>query len=143
MNVEGILKTKGAGVVTIERGQQLNHVAKVLTEKRIGAVVIVDETDHVCGVLSERDIVRALSQEGAGALHQAVSVFMTAEVITCQPRDTIDHLMSLMTGRRIRHLPVLDGGKLVGIVSIGDVVKWRIAETESEAASLREYIATG
>ena len=143
MNVEGILKTKGAGVVTIERGQQVNHVAKVLTEKRIGAVVIVDEADRVCGVLSERDIVRALASEGAAALHQAVSVFMTADVITCSPRDSMDHLMSLMTGRRIRHLPVLDDGQLVGIVSIGDVVKWRIAETESEAASLREYIATG
>jgi len=143
MNVEGILKTKGAGVVTIERGQQVNHVAKVLTEKRIGAVVVVDEADRVCGVLSERDIVRALANEGPAALHQAVSVFMTADVITCGPRDSMDQLMSLMTGRRIRHLPVLDGGKLIGIVSIGDVVKWRIAETESEAASLREYIATG
>ena len=143
MNVEGILKTKGAGVVTIERGQQVNHVAKVLTEKRIGAVVIVDEADRVCGVLSERDIVRALAKEGPSALHQAVAAFMTADVITCGLRDSIDQLMSLMTGRRVRHLPVLDDGKLVGIVSIGDVVKWRIAETESEAASLREYIATG
>jgi len=143
MNVEGILKTKGAGVVTIERGQQVNHVAKVLTEKRIGAVVVVDEADRVCGVLSERDIVRALANEGPSALHQSVSVFMTPDVITCGPRDSMDQLMSLMTGRRIRHLPVLDNGKLIGIVSIGDVVKWRIAETESEAASLREYIATG
>lgn len=143
MNVEGILKTKGAGVVTIEQGQQVNHVAKVLTEKRIGAVVVVDETNRVCGVLSERDIVRALASEGSAALHQSVSVFMTSDVITCGPRDSMDQLMSLMTGRRVRHLPVLDDGKLVGIISIGDVVKWRIAETESEAASLREYIATG
>ena len=143
MNVEGILKTKGAGVVTIEEGKQIHEIARVLHEKRIGAAVVVDSADNVCGVLSERDVVRAIAKEGPAALHQSVSSFMTADVITCGLHDTIDQLMNLMTDRRIRHLPVLEEGKLVGIISIGDVVKWRIAETVMEAEALRDYIATG
>ncbi len=143
MNVEGILKTKGTGVITVEKGQQLMDVAAIIREKKIGATVVIDDAGHVCGVLSERDIIYAIAKEGGGALHQSVSAFMTPNVVTCQLHDTIDDLMTMMTDRRIRHIPVVEGGRLSGIISIGDVVKWRIAETEKEAEALREYIATG
>ncbi len=143
MIVESILKTKGSGVYTIGSGRQLGETAKLLTERRIGAVVVTNDDGTVCGVLSERDIVTAIAVEGAGCLSRPVRDFMSSNIVTCKPQDSVNHCMELMTDRRIRHLPVFDGDHLAGIISIGDVVKWRIAETEKEAEALREYIATG
>ena len=143
MHVESILRTKGTAVYTIGDGQQLAEAADMLTKKKIGAVVVLDHAGHVCGVLSERDIVHAIAQKGPAMLTRPVTDFMSTEVVTCSKHDTVDHCMGLMTDRRIRHLPVVEDGHLKGIVSIGDVVKWRIAETEMEANALREYIASG
>lgn len=143
MIVETILKTKGTVVYTVERGSLLSETAQLLAEKRIGAAVVVDECGALCGVLSERDIVQAVAHRGSPALTCPVSDFMSIDVVTCQLHDTVDQLMEIVTDRRIRHLPVVEDGRLCGIVSIGDVVKWRIAETVMEAEALREYIATG
>ena len=143
MHVEVILKTKGSAVYTIKVGLQLEETAKLLMEKRVGAVIVLDDKGSVCGVLSERDIVHAIAQEGSGVLTRPVKDFMTSDVITCRLGDTVDRCMELMTDRRIRHLPVIEEGHLKGIISIGDVVKWRIAETEMEANAMREYIASG
>jgi len=143
MHVESIINNKGSGVYTVRVGQQLSETVKLLTEKRVGAAVVLDDAGGVCGVLSERDVVHALAGEGAVVLTRPVRDFMTSDVVTCQLRDTIDHCMGLMTDRRIRHLPVVESGRLCGIISIGDVVKWRIVETQMEANAMREYIASG
>ena len=143
MIVESILKTKGTAVYTIEKASQLAETAKLLSDKRIGAAVVVDQDGKLCGVLSERDVVQAIARQGTPALSRPAGDFMTVNVVTCQLHDTVDALMELMTDRRIRHLPVVEDGQLRGIISIGDVVKWRIAETVMEAEALREYIATG
>ena len=140
MNVEAILKGKGDDVTTVDTSTKLARAAHLLTEKKIGALVVMDG-DRVRGIVSERDIVRTLSVAGAEALD--MGQVMTQNVITCTREDTLDQLMSLMTGRRFRHLPVVEDDKLIGIVSIGDVVKHRLAETEMEAEQLRLYIATG
>ncbi|MFZ5789313.1 MAG: CBS domain-containing protein [Pseudomonadota bacterium] len=142
MNVETILKTKGRDVVTIGTGATLAQAAKLLGQKSIGAVVVLDDAGAVAGILSERDIVRALAASGAAVLESPVSAVMTRRLFTCTLRDTIDALMALMTRQRIRHLPVLENGQLCGIVSIGDVVKHRLEEIEFEAEALREYVAT-
>jgi CBS domain-containing protein len=142
MNVETILKTKGRDVVTIGTGATLAQAAKLLEQKSIGAVVVLDDAGAVAGILSERDIVRALAASGAPVLEKPVSAVMTRRLYTCTLRDTIDALMALMTRQRIRHLPVLENGQLCGIVSIGDVVKHRLEEIEFEAEALREYVAT-
>jgi CBS domain-containing protein len=142
MNVETILKTKGQDVVTIGTGATLAQAAKLLEQKSIGAVVVLDDAGAVAGILSERDIVRALAASGAPVLEKPVSAVMTRRLYTCTLRDTIDALMALMTRQRIRHLPVLENGQLCGIVSIGDVVKHRLEEIEFEAEALREYVAT-
>ncbi len=143
MNVSGILKEKGSDVLTVAADVTVGEAAKCLTDRKIGAVVVAGAGGGVGGILSERDIVRGVAAHGAGVLSEPVSTLMTAEVITCGAEDTVDQLMDLMTGRRIRHLPVVEGGALCGIISIGDVVKARIAETEAEATALKEYIATG
>jgi CBS domain-containing protein len=142
MIVESLLKTKGTSVYTIERRKQLSETVRLLADKRIGAAVVVDQVGALCGVLSERDVVQAIARQGSPALSRPVSDFMSVEVVTCRLHDTVDALMELMTKRRIRHLPVVEDGAIRGIVSIGDVVKWRIAETVMEAEALREYIAT-
>lgn len=142
MNVEAILKGKGDEVTTIDMSTKVSRAAHLLTEKKIGALVVMDG-GRVRGIISERDIVRTVSLAGAEALDMEVGQVMTQNVITCTREDTLDQLMSLMTGRRFRHLPVVEEDKLIGIVSIGDVVKHRIAETEMEAEQLRLYIATG
>ncbi|MBB5518789.1 CBS domain-containing protein [Amphiplicatus metriothermophilus] len=142
MKVEQILQTKGAAVHSVRDDASVADAVKVLGEKNIGAVVVKDASGGVAGILSERDIVRRLRAEGAEALNKPVSGCMTAEVITCAPEDTIDDLMVKMTERRIRHVPVMRDGALAGIVSIGDVVKRKIEETEREAAALREYISS-
>ena len=143
MNVAGILKVKGSDIITARPSDSIEAVANVLGEKRIGAVLVVDESGKLCGVLSERDIVRGLSESGNGCLQLAAADLMTSDLVTTTPSDTIDSVMALMTERRIRHLPVLDEGQLAGFISIGDIVKSRMDEVEREAAALRDYIATG
>src|SRR5690554_3507139 len=143
MNVAAILKHKGRDVATIPPTLTLVEAARRLTQRRIGALVVVDEDGGIAGILSERDIVRALAEEGTKCLDRPVAETMTREVVTCHESDTLDELMSMMTTRRFRHMPVLAGGDLVGIVSIGDVVKHHVAEIEMEATAMRAYIAHG
>lgn len=137
--VSTVLNTKGRTVVTILPSETVAKAAALLHEKRIGAVVVRDVRGKVAGILSERDIVRAVGQRGADALHLRVEELMTKEVRTCKPGDSIKDLMQTMTLRRHRHVPVCDdGGELVGIVSIGDVVKARLDEQAHEVAVLRD-----
>ncbi|MCF8466008.1 MAG: CBS domain-containing protein [Sneathiella sp.] len=143
MNVAGILKTKGFDVITASPSDSISAVSNILGTKRIGAVLVVDKAGNLRGVLSERDIVRGLSESGDGCLQLKAEDLMTANLVTTTPSETIDNVMALMTEKRIRHLPVLENGKLVGFISIGDVVKSRMDEVEREAAALRDYIATG
>ncbi|MFO1186411.1 MAG: CBS domain-containing protein [Alphaproteobacteria bacterium] len=141
MTVATILKTKGSAVHTMEAGRTLADAAKILSERKVGAVVVVEGKGKIQGILSERDIVLAIAGHGPGALTRSVADYMTTTIVSCVRTDSLEHLMTLMTDRRIRHLPVIESGKLLGIVSIGDVVKRRIADTEFEANSMREYIA--
>ncbi|MEX1146998.1 MAG: CBS domain-containing protein [Sphingomonadales bacterium] len=143
MLVRSILKGKGADVFTVSPDISVIEAVRELNEKRVGAFLVCDKDNAVIGILSERDVVRSLAEKGDSALGGTVGDLMTRDVKTCTPDDTIDHIMSLMTGRRFRHVPVMDQGRLVGIVSIGDVVKHKIAETELEAQSMKDYIATG
>ncbi len=142
MNVEHILSEKGRKVVTIAPHLTLGEAARTLSENRIGAVVVSDPGNPVLGILSERDIVRAVASSGAAALKEPVSQHMTAKVVTCTCRTAINDLMETMTMGKFRHVPVVEDGRLNGIVSIGDIVKHRVAEIESESRALREYIAT-
>jgi CBS domain-containing protein len=141
MNVETILKTKGRDVATIAPGATVAEAVRELGRRGIGALVVSGDGRAVEGILSERDVVRALADSGAALLERKVAEFMTSRVHTCRPEDTIDQLMALMTERRIRHLPVVQDDALCGIVSIGDVVKNRIDEIEFEASSLRSMVA--
>ena len=141
MQVSVLLQTKGPGVVTVRPEATVREVAGVLGEHRIGAVVVSSDGSTIDGVLSERDIVRALAATGADALDAAARDLMTAEVFTCQPDTTVEELMSLMTEQRIRHVPVLVDGSLAGVVSIGDVVKDRISSLEHETKALHDYIS--
>ncbi|GFO82496.1 CBS domain-containing protein [Methyloceanibacter sp.] len=143
MNVAAILKLKGRDVVTASQGTSLLEIAQRLGEHKIGCIVIVDDGGNVTGIVSERDIVRELARIGAPVMEEPVEVCMTKSVMTCREADTIDRLMGEMTAHRFRHMPVVERGRLVGLVSIGDVVRMRIAEAEMEAAAMREYIATG
>ena len=141
MSVEHILREKGREVATISPDQSLADAARILSERRIGAVVVATG-GPVLGILSERDIVRAIARGGADALANPVSSAMTGKVVTCSAKSAINEVMELMTNGKFRHLPVVDNGRLDGIVSIGDIVKHRLAEIESESAALKEYIAT-
>ena len=141
MTVARILKDKGRNVEKVPPDASLAEVAAILAEKRIGAVLVAQGED-IRGIVSERDIVRALAKFDSGALRKRASDCMTSKVITCRPEDTIHDVMQKMTSGRFRHLPVVEAGRLVGIVSIGDVVKLRIEEVEREAEQIREYIAT-
>lgn len=143
MHVTTILKDKGRAVETARPDTKLMDVARKLAAKRIGAVVITDHDGVVAGIVSERDVVRALATGGIESIEWPASRVMTRDVLTCAESDTIDHLMSTMTERRFRHLPVLTDDRLAGIVSIGDVVKHHIAEVEMEATAMRDYITTG
>lgn len=143
MHVASILKVKGQAVETVRVDATLMAAAKRLSSKRIGAVVVTDKSGRIAGIVSERDIVHTLAKEGVVSLDWPVSEIMTREVLTCTNDDTIDELMSRMTARRCRHLPVVSDGALAGIISIGDVVKHHIAEVEMEAMAMRDYIATG
>jgi CBS domain-containing protein len=142
MNVARILKDKGRAVATMTPQSTLMEIVNRLATDKIGAVVICDG-DSVKGIISERDIVRILARQGPQVFDEPAQRFMTKEVVTCVERDSVDRLMEVMTSHRFRHMPVVEGGRLVGIVSIGDVVKQRIALADLEAASMREYIATG
>ena len=141
MTVARMIDDKGRGVVTTSAKATLADIATILSEKRIGAVVVV-EKDVIKGIVSERDIVRAVARHGGAGLAMPASEWMTAKVVTCKPEDTINDVMQKMTSGRFRHLPVVENGKLAGIVSIGDVVKKRIEDVEREADQIREYIAT-
>ena len=141
MNVATILRHKGTAVVTLRPEMTMLEAAQALAEHRIGAAVVVDSDGGISGIVSERDIVRAISKTAAESFKLAIRDVMTAPVKTCLQTDSIDEVMAVMTTRRFRHMPVVEGGRLKGIVSIGDVVKLRIAETELEVAAMREYIA--
>lgn len=143
MNVAAILDQKGRAVITAAPQTSLLEVSKILAREKIGSLVVVDDNKQVVGIASERDIVRIIAEKGPPSLSQPISSCMTEKVITCKEHDTIDTLMSQMTGHRFRHMPVVEGDDLIGIVSIGDVVKHRIAEAEMEAESMRQYIAAG
>jgi len=142
MTVKTILSRKGSDVVTIAPTASLSDAVKLLAERRIGALVVTGPDHRVAGILSERDIVRTLGERGPVALEDNVGAVMTRKVTTCTEVDTISFLMERMTAGKFRHLPVVDQGRLVGVISIGDVVKYRIEEVEHDADALREYIAT-
>ena len=139
MNAAAILKLKGNGVVTTTEDKSLLDIAKLLAQHGIGCIVIMGDDDKVAGIVSEHDLMRAIDQAGPKVLKEPVSDFMTKTVVTAREADTIDWLMSEMTTRRFRHMPVVEMGQLIGLVSIGDLVKMHIAEVEMEAAATREY----
>jgi CBS domain-containing protein len=141
MTVRAILDTKGHNVQSVEPEAKLSPAIKMLGERKIGAVLVMSE-GRIEGILSERDIVRVLGERGAGVLDEPVSAVMTRKVISCKPSDTVAVIMEIMTLGKFRHLPVLDGDRVVGLISIGDVVKWRVGEYEREQEALREYIKT-
>ena len=142
MTVKTILSRKGREVVTIAPTANLSEAVKLLAERRIGAVVVTGADNHVAGILSERDIVRALGERGAAALGDNVAAVMTRKVTTCTETDTISDIMERMTTGKFRHVPVVEQGRLSGVISIGDVVKFRVEEIVRESDALREYIAT-
>jgi len=142
MTVKAILSRKGRDVVTTEPTTTLAAVIKALAERRIGAVIVAGPDRRVAGILSERDIVRALAARGPAVLGDSVESVMTRRVVTCSESDTVSAIMMQMTEGKFRHLPVVDRGNLIGVVSIGDVVKYRLEEMEKEAGALREYILT-
>jgi CBS domain-containing protein len=140
MNVETILRDKGRWVATIRPEATIAEAVKQLTAQNVGALVVSNDGDGVDGILSERDIVQALAERGAELLNESVAAAMTRRVATCDPEDSVGDLMAEMTRRRIRHFPVVRDERLVGIVSIGDLVKSRLDEIEYEARSLRSFI---
>jgi CBS domain-containing protein len=142
MTVGIILAAKGRDVVTIEPGASLAHAVGLLAEKRIGAALILGADHRIAGIISERDIVRALAAGGAAALNEPVSQTMTRKVETCNENETVASIMERMTAGKFRHMPVVDQGRLVGVVSIGDIVKHRVFEMERDSVALRDYIMT-
>ena len=143
MNVSSILKVKGKSVATAKPDETVEAVAQKLAARKIGAIVVVGDGGLVVGIISERDIIRTISEKGAAALQLPVDDVMTKSVMTCSEASTIEQMMAVMTQGRFRHVPVIDDGALVGIVSIGDVVKHHIAEVEMEVTAMRDYLATG
>ena len=143
MQVKAILREKGRDVVTISGDATISEASRLLARRHIGAVVVRSRDGSVAGILSERDIVRAVADHSIAALGQSVGTHMTRSLSTCTETDTVEELMELMTRGRFRHIPVVEDDHLRGIISIGDVVKSRIEETVREAETLREYIAAG
>lgn len=143
MLVNDVLSRKGGSVVTVSPDTQVEELLALLAEHNIGAVLVSADGETVTGIVSERDVVRALSSGGGSTLGRRVRELMTVDITTASPKDSIDHLMRLMTENRIRHIPVLADQKLVGIISIGDVVKIRMEELESEREHLISYISSG
>ncbi|MGI8711484.1 MAG: CBS domain-containing protein [Acidimicrobiales bacterium] len=141
MQVRVLLQGKGSDVVAVRPDATLAEVVDVLARHRIGAVVVSGDQVHVDGVLSERDIVRVLAEQGAAALEQPARSAMTSDVVTCEPDATVEDLMSVMTTGRFRHIPVVVGDRLAGVVSIGDIVKDRISSLEQETKVLHDYIS--
>ena len=141
MTVRSILDAKGHQIVSVEPGAKLSAAVKLLGERRIGAVLVLSQ-GRMDGILSERDIVRVLSERGASVLDEPVSAVMTKKVVSCRQSDTVSALMEMMTTGKFRHLPVVEDGKVVGLISIGDVVKRRVQEYEHEQEALRDYIKT-
>ena len=142
MQVENILQSKGVTVHTVLADAPISEAVRILNEQRIGAVVVLAHDGAVAGIVSERDIVRHLGDDPGKLLKRAVREIMTSEVITCGRQTAISELMEQMTKFRVRHIPICEDGQLVGIVSIGDVVKRKIEEAEQESIALREYIAS-
>jgi len=141
MNVEQLLSGKGHDVISMQPHRTLSEAIRTLSEKRIGAVIVMGADGALVGILSERDIIRALGELGGAALESAVSRSMTSKVVTCRPQTSVDELMEIMTTGRFRHVPVVENGRVTGIVSIGDVVKHRVAAIEAESKAMRDYIA--
>jgi CBS domain-containing protein len=140
MILEQILRDKGGQVYSVAESATLKEAAELLDARKVGAMVILNEGGQLIGVISERDIIRAVARAGAPALKSTVAESMTRSVVTARPSETIEAAMERMTDRRIRHLPVVESGRLTGVVSIGDLVKWRIAEATAEVAAIRSYI---
>ncbi len=143
MIIANILKVKGRSVTTARPDDTVQEIADRLAQKKIGAIVIVGAGGSVTGIISERDLIRVIAQRGADALSMPVSEVMTREVVVCGEATSVDDIMEMMTNGRFRHLPVVEEGRLVGIVSIGDIVKHHIAEVELEVSAMRGYFATG
>lgn len=139
--VKNMLDAKGRDVVTVSPDKSLLQVAGILHERKIGALVVTGVDGRIAGIFTERDMVRALAEKGAAILDQPVSSVMTVNVQTCREETTVNSLMEMMSSGRFRHVPVEDGGRLNGIISIGDVVKSRIREVEMEAEEIKAYIA--
>jgi CBS domain-containing protein len=142
MRISDLLRDKGSAVATVSPTTSVTELLGVLSKYNIGATVVTDG-DNVVGIVSERDIVRRLQEQGAELLGVAVGEIMTRSVVTCSPMDSVDSLAATMTERRIRHMPVVTDGRLIGIVSIGDVVKSRISQLETDREQLESYIAHG
>ena len=140
MILEQILKEKGGQVFSVAESATLKEAADLLDSRKVGAMVILNEAGGVIGVISERDIVRNIARIGAAALKCTVGEVMTRNVVTARAHETLEAAMDRMTDRRIRHLPVVEGGRLLGVVSIGDLVKWRIAEARAEVEAVRSFI---
>ena len=141
MTVRSILNTKGHQIMSVEPDAKLAATIELLGEKKIGAVLVMNQS-RLEGILSERDIVRVLGERGAAVLEEPVAQVMTRKVVSCKETDTVAELMEMMTSGKFRHLPVIDNGKVVGLISIGDIVKRRVQEYESEQEALRDYIKT-
>jgi len=142
MAVAHILRQKGGSVITVTPGDSVQSIVDILARHRIGAVVVVDPQGGIAGIVSERDVVRAMAGDAAGVVGKTANDIMTAKVRTCAPTDSEADLMQMMTESRIRHLPVVGNGKLTGMVSIGDLVKFRIEQMEAEADQMKTYIAS-
>ena len=136
MQISDVLHTKGRTVITVQATDTVTSVVRLLAEKRIGAVVVEDPRQQMVGIISERDLVNAVAREGGAALGREVRALMTTKVITCTPADRIEAVLARMTMSRIRHLPVIEAGRLVGMISIGDLVHHRLSEKELEAGVL-------
>jgi len=142
MLVSDILKSKGKTVISAPPSMPVSDAARLLAAKRIGSILILDR-DKVAGILSERDIIRVLAAEGPSCLDGPVSRLMTTKVVTCTPSQTIADVMEMMTTGRFRHVPVMDDGTVAGMISIGDVVKWRLEEAQEEIRQMAAYVAGG
>jgi len=142
MTVSVILASKGREVVTIEPNASLGEAVQLLTGKRIGAALVLGADRRIAGIISERDIVRALAERGGGVLDEPVSRTMTRKVETCTESESVANIMERMTAGKFRHMPVVDQGRLIGLVSIGDIVKHRLHDMERESVAMRDYIMT-
>ena len=141
MFVRQILSSKGGSIVSIAPSARIADVATLMSKEGVGAVVVLDADERLAGIVSERDITRGLAEHGAALMEMRTDQIMTRDVVTCSPDDGIDKLMRKMTTGRFRHLPVMDKAAMLGIVSIGDIVKHRLEELEAEASLLQDYIA--